>query len=98
MGIYNKITYMKQVKTHKEKIIHRIQIIEGHIKAIKSMIDQDAYCVDIVLQSLAVQKALKGLDSLIVTQHLKTCMIDQIKNGKEDQAIKELNEIYKLKD
>lgn len=86
------------MKTKKEQISHRIRIIEGHIKAIKNMIDSDAYCVDIVLQSLAVQKALKGLDSLIITQHLQTCMIDQIKNGKEDQAVKELISIYKLKE
>lgn len=62
------------------------------------MIDSDAYCVDIVLQSLAVQKSLKGLDSAIITQHLNTCMIAQIKDGKEAQAVDELLSIYKLKE
>lgn len=84
------------MKTHKEKITHRIQIIEGHIKAINKMIAKDSYCVDVVLQSLAVQKALKALDMEIIQNHLKTCAIEQIREGKEDRAVKELLEIYKL--
>ncbi|HRI05929.1 MAG TPA: metal-sensing transcriptional repressor [Candidatus Dojkabacteria bacterium] len=85
------------MKTHKEKLTHRIKIIEGHIKAIKNMIENDEYCVDIVLQSLAVQKSLKGMDMQIIEDHLKSCVADQIKNGEEQKAIKELLDIYNLK-
>ncbi len=84
------------MKTHKERVAHRISIIEGHIKAIKRMIDEDGYCVDIVLQSLAVQKALKKLDMVIIEEHMKSCVVDQIKSGKSESAIKELLDIYKL--
>ena len=84
------------MKTHKEKVTHRIQIIEGHIKAIKRMIESDGYCVDIVLQSLAVQKALKKLDGVIIENHIRTCLVEQIKKGKSEEAVKELLDIYKL--
>lgn len=84
------------MQTHKEKITHRIKIIEGHVKAISKMIENDAYCVDIVLQSLAVQKALKKLDMTIIEDHMKSCLIDQIKNGETEKATKELLDIYKL--
>lgn len=80
-----------------KKNLHRIKIIEGHIKAIKKMIEQDAYCVDIVHQSLAVQKALKKLDSKIIESHLNTCVIDQVKNGNSKKAVDELLNIYDLK-
>ncbi len=87
---------INNMQTHKEKIAHRIKIIEGHIKAIAKMIEHDEYCVDIVLQSLAVQKALKNLDMVIIENHMKTCLIDQIRNGESEKATKELLDIYKL--
>ena len=84
------------MKTHKEKVGHRIKIIQGHLKAIAKMIEEDKYCVDIVMQSLAVQKSLKELDKVIIEDHMKSCLVNEIKNGKEDKAIKELLEIYKF--
>lgn len=84
------------MKTDREKIVHRMKIIKGHVNAIERMIESDQYCVDIVLQSLAVQKALKKLDMAVIEQHMKSCVVDQIKDGNVDEAIKELMEIYKL--
>ncbi|MBI2357051.1 metal-sensitive transcriptional regulator [Candidatus Dojkabacteria bacterium] len=84
------------MKTHKEKVVHRMKIIKGHVNAIERMIEEDAYCVDIVLQSLAVQKALKKLDMVIIENHMTTCLVDQIKEGKSESAVKELLDIYKL--
>ncbi|HVX93156.1 MAG TPA: metal-sensing transcriptional repressor [Candidatus Dojkabacteria bacterium] len=84
------------MKTLKDKKLHRIKIISGHIKAIQKMIEQDQYCVDIVLQSLAVQKALRNLDMTIIEDHMNSCVVEQIKEGKSKQAIKELLDIYKL--
>ncbi len=83
--------------TSQEKKLHRIKIIVGHIKAIQKMIEEDKYCVDIVLQSLAVQKALRNLDMVIIEDHMNSCVVDQIKKGKSKDAIKELLDIYKLK-
>lgn len=84
------------MKADREKIVHRMKIIKGHVNAIERMIENDQYCVDIVLQSLAVQKALKKLDMAVIEQHMKSCVVDQIKDGNVDDAIKELMEIYKL--
>ncbi|MCA9386105.1 metal-sensitive transcriptional regulator, partial [Candidatus Dojkabacteria bacterium] len=46
-------------KTSKDRALHRIRIIQGHLKSVEKMIEEDKYCVDIVHQSRAVQKALK---------------------------------------
>lgn len=61
------------------------------------MVDSETYCIDVLHQSLAVQKALKSIDATIMEEHLGTCAIDQVKNGKKDQFVKELVEIYKYK-
>ena len=56
--------------TTKKQKLHRIKIIKGHIEAIERMIEDDVYCIDIVHQSLAVQKALKMLDTVIMADHI----------------------------
>lgn len=93
-GDYSKTILTMEIK---KKNLHRIKIINGHVKAIQKMIENDAYCVDIVHQSMAVQKALKKLDMKVLENHLRTHVPHQIKNGKEKQAIEELLSIYDIK-
>ena len=81
----------------KDKIQHRVLTIKGHLLALEKMILQDKYCVDIVHQSMAIQKALKRLDMQIIEQHLKTCAITQIKGGQEKKTIEELLKLYEMK-
>lgn len=94
LGGSGKSTMNKELKT---KNLHRIKIIEGHIKAIKKMLENDAYCVDIVHQSMAVQRALRKLDMKVLENHLKTHVTAQFKNGKNKQAVEELLSIYDIK-
>lgn len=61
------------------------------------MITDDAYCVDIVHQSMAVQKALKKLDMQVIKDHLETCVVDQIKDGDEVKTVAELLKLYEMK-
>ncbi len=84
-------------KTLKERALHRIQIIQGHLKSIEQMFEEGRYCVDIVHQSRAVQKALKKLDLLVINEHLRTCVIKQIKNGNETKTTDELLKLFEYK-
>ena len=61
------------------------------------MINDDAYCLNIVHQSRAVQQALKNLDIHLIEDHLKTCVIDQVKNGQEEKTTAELLRLYDYK-
>jgi len=92
---------MKQDKrfktTPKDKALHRIKIIQGHLSAIEEMINNDKYCVDIVHQSRAVQKALKQLDLLLIENHLKTCVVHQIHNHEERRTTEELLRLFEYK-
>ncbi|KKP80491.1 MAG: YvgZ [Candidatus Levybacteria bacterium GW2011_GWB1_35_5] len=89
--------YMNGHDDRKKQNIHRIKIIKGHLNAIEEMINNDAYCVDVLNQSLAVQKALKGLDLQLMEGHLNHCVIEQAKKGDTKKVVEELLGIYKYK-
>jgi DNA-binding FrmR family transcriptional regulator len=61
------------------------------------MIEEDKYCLDIVHQSRAVQKALKKLDEKIIEDHLENCVVDQIKSGDEEKTKDELLILFDYK-
>lgn len=81
----------------KQKILHRLQIAKGHLDKVLSMVEKDAYCIDVVHQSIAVQAALKKTDEVILENHLKTCVADSIRKGESNEAIAEVMEILKKK-
>lgn len=61
------------------------------------MVEDDAYCIDLLHSSLATQKALKNTDIILMEHHLRHCAIDQAKKGETEKLVKELIEIYKYK-
>lgn len=88
---------MFKPKNFTEKIVHRLQIAQGHLKKVQRMVESDSYCIDIIHQSMAVQKALKEIDSLILENHLNTCVADAIAKGKKKEVLDEIMEILKKK-
>ncbi len=79
----------------KKDIIRRLKIIDGHLKKVIQMVEDDKYCIDILQQSAAVQSALKQVDQLLLRNHLHCCVTDAIKSNKGDEAILELLRIFK---
>lgn len=65
----------------KAKIIKRLAIIEGQIRGISEMINQDKYCSDILIQIRSAEKALISLSNIILENHMRTCITDEIKKG-----------------
>ena len=61
------------------------------------MVKDDAYCIDVVHQSMAVQAALKKTDEVVLENHLTTCVADSIKNGNSKLAIREVMEVLQKK-
>ena len=74
---------------NKKKLSNRINKIEGQIKGIKKMIDDDIYCDDVLNQISSVKSALNGLSKALLERHLNTCVIEKIKND-DSQVIDEL--------
>ena len=81
-------------KDTQERILHRLKIALGQLKKVSLMAQEDAYCIDIVHQSQAVQKALAEIDNLILENHLKTCVVKDIKSGNEERAITEIMAVF----
>jgi len=89
---------MKKVCCSKKKELqNRLARVEGHLKKVKEMVENDAYCIDIITQSLAVQSALRAIDEVILTKHMETCVQDAFKNKTGiDEKIKELTTTLKF--
>lgn len=81
----------------KKSTLHRLKIIKGHVSAIEKMVENNSYCIDVIHQSLAVQKALKKLDALIMEDHIKHCVVEQAKDGNSAKITQELLRIYEYK-
>ncbi len=86
---------MYKPKTQKERIAHRLKISLGHMRKIITMVEGGEYCIDVIHQSKAVQKALKEVDYLLIENHLNTCASKAIREGKEKKAIEEIMGIIK---
>ena len=81
----------------KNKALRRLKIIEGQVRGLQAMVQTEKYCIDIITQTSAVRKALSGVEDLILENHLSTHVIHQIKHGHEEQPVKEILKIYRLK-
>ena len=78
----------------KQDVIKRLAYIEGHLRGVRRMIESDAYCVDVLHQTHAIQRALESLEALLVRQHLRGCVPSGIREGREDAVLAELAELY----
>lgn len=82
---------------NKKKLMRRLKIIEGQVRGLQDMLAKDTYCIDIIAQTSAVRHALSGVEDVLMEQHLGTCVVHQMKKGKERTAIGEVLAVYKLK-
>ena len=80
----------------KKRALHRTKIMEGQMRGLEKMIESEDYCVDIITQSLAIQKSLRSLNKLLVENHLRTHVSDMFAGGEQDVAIEELLRVYEL--
>ncbi|HVS58606.1 MAG TPA: metal-sensitive transcriptional regulator [Candidatus Saccharimonadales bacterium] len=83
----------------KRRALHRSKILQGQMKGLEKMIENEDYCMDIITQSLAIQKSLSSLNKLVLENHLRTHITDKLTSGKEARqanAIEELLKLYEL--
>ncbi len=76
--------------------VTRLKKIEGQIRGIMKMVDNEKYCIDIINQITAAEKALSGVASIIMKRHVESCVTNAITHGQGQEMINELIEtIYK---
>ena len=77
-------------------VLKRLSFIEGHLAGVRRMVEADKYCVDVLKQTYAVRRAIEKLESLMLAGHLETCVADGIREGRDEQVMGELVELYEM--
>lgn len=83
-------------QSHSQQALRRIKIVAGQVQALQNQVEEDRYCMDVLDLSLSIQKALRSLDVLILENHLRTCVKEQIEGGEIDRSVAELLRLYKV--
>lgn len=79
-------------------LLHRLNRIEGQVRGIKRMVDEDAYCVDILTQVSAITAALNSFNKVLLANHIRTCVAENIRSGNDevvDELVKTLQKLMK---
>ena len=79
-------------------LINRLSRIEGQVRGIRKMVETDAYCVDILTQVSAIQAALNAFNRELLANHIRTCVMNDIKNGNDeivDELVQTLQKLMK---
>lgn len=79
-----------------KKLMNRLNRIEGQVRGVKGMLEKDAYCIDIITQVAAIQSALAGFNKALLKEHISTCVVEDVKQGKEDKVEELINTLQKL--
>ncbi len=79
-----------------KKLMNRLNRIEGQIRGLKRMLENDAYCPDILIQAAAASAALNAFNRELLSNHIHTCVVNDIKEGKEETVDELVDTIYKM--
>lgn len=82
----------RRTDEEKKKLINRLNRIEGQVRGIRGMIEKDAYCADVLVQSAAVNAAINSFNKDLLSRHIHSCVVRDIKNGDEEV----IDELMKL--
>lgn len=86
MSEYKECCHKTKTRSEKEHrdLINRLSRVEGQIRGIKRMVEEDAYCTDILIQVSAANAALNSFNKVLLSEHIRTCVADDIRSGKEE--------------
>ncbi len=80
----------------KDLILKRLTIVEGHLKGVKKMVEQESYCMDVIHQIHAIQSSLNRISTMILNDHLNTCVISAVRGESPEDRERVLKEISDL--
>jgi DNA-binding FrmR family transcriptional regulator len=86
----------QRTETEYKDLIHRLNRIEGQIRGIRSMVEKSAYCPDILVQVAAANAALNSFSKVLLSEHIHTCVVQDIRNGKDETIDELMNTLQKL--
>ena len=78
-------TKARSEKEYKD-LLNRLSRIEGQVRGVKAMLERDAYCTDIITQVSAINSALNSFNKVLLANHIKTCVMQDVRDGKEESV------------
>lgn len=81
----------------KAKVVRRLKLLEGQVRGLQKMVENDTYCIDIITQTSAVKQGLSNVEDLLLENHLEHCVHNQMHSGQVKKAKDEIIRVYKLK-
>jgi DNA-binding FrmR family transcriptional regulator len=88
-----------EIVTSPTTVLRRLKTIEGHLKGVVRMVEEDAYCIDVIRQIQAVEAALNKVSAQILEEHLNSCVITAIRGDSErerERVLKEISEVFEM--
>ena len=83
----------------RDQVIRRLRSIQGHVKGIEKMVQEDQYCVDVMRQVIATQAAMAKLNELILENHLNTCVIEAVRGNDpraREKVLEEISDVFEM--
>ena len=81
---------------NKQQLLNRLKTIEGHVRGVQRMVEDDAYCIDLIKQTRAIQKALERVNTVILSNHLDTCVTTAVRSDEPQERELVLRELLQL--
>lgn len=82
---------------NKAKVVRRLKLLEGQVRGLQKMVENDTYCIDVITQTSAVKQGLSNVEDMLLENHLGGCILNQVKSGQTSKAKEEILKVYKLK-
>jgi len=80
----------------KRKVLRRLKTIEGQVRGLEKLVENDTYCIDIITQTSAVRSALSAVEDAMLENHLATHVVEQMKGSSQAKAVREILSVYKI--
>ena len=90
------IRHKHRSEEERTRLIHRLNRIEGQIRGIRGMVEQDQYCNDILIQCSAVNAALNAFERELLAAHIRTCVADDLRSGRDEVVDELMGTLQKL--
>lgn len=82
-----------------KELLSRLKTIEGHVRGVQRMVEEEAYCIDLIRQIQAIQGALGKVGTMILNDHLNSCLITAVRGedrAARERVLKEITEVYEM--
>ena len=80
----------------KKQVINRLRSVEGHVRGIERMVEEDSYCIDVIKQAIAVQRALERVNGIMLENYLQTCVTTAIRGEEAEERERVIGELLEV--